>query len=318
MAKDDDLLDAYSVAVMAAVDAVAPAVVKVDVESASSTGGRRRRSTGGSGSGFVFAADGLILTNSHVVEGARRITVTTLEAERLNADLVGDDPHTDLAVLRVSSDGLRAAPLGDSSSLRPGQLVIAIGNPFGFQHTVTAGVVSALGRSLRARTVRLIENLIQTDVALNPGSSGGPLVASGGAVVGVNTAVILGGQGIAFAVPTTTASRVISAILRFGRVRRSYLGVTGQEAAIPRRLAHAHGLATDRGLAVTDVSRGSPADRAGVRAGDLIVDFDGIPVGGADDLHRLLTEDRIDRSVPIRLLREGANKRVAVVPCELA
>ena len=318
MAKDDDLLDAYSVAVMAAVDAVAPAVVKVDVESASSTGGRRRRSTGGSGSGFVFAADGLILTNSHVVEGARRITVTTLEAERLSADLVGDDPHTDLAVLRVSSGGLRAAPLGDSSSLRPGQLVVAIGNPFGFQHTVTAGVVSALGRSLRARTVRLIENLIQTDVALNPGSSGGPLVASGGAVVGVNTAVILGGQGIAFAVPTTTASRVISAILRFGRVRRSYLGVTGQEAAIPRRLAHAHGLAIDRGLAVTDVSRGSPADRAGVKTGDLIVDFDGIPVGGADDLHRLLTEDRIDCSVSIRLLRQGANKRVAVVPCELA
>ena len=318
MAKDDDLLDAYSVAVMAAVDAVAPAVVKVDVESASSTVGRRRRSTGGSGSGFVFAADGLILTNSHVVEGARRITVTTLEAERLSADLVGDDPHTDLAVLRVSSGGLRAAPLGDSSSLRPGQLVVAIGNPFGFQHTVTAGVVSALGRSLRARTVRLIENLIQTDAALNPGSSGGPLVASGGAVVGVNTAVILGGQGIAFAVPTTTASRVISAILRFGRVRRSYLGVTGQEAAIPRRLAHTHGLATDRGLAVTDVSRGSPADRAGVKAGDLIVDFDGIPVGGADDLHRLLTEDRIDRSVPVRLIRQGANKRVAVVPCELA
>jgi S1-C subfamily serine protease len=315
MAKDDDLLDAYSVAVMAAVDAVAPAVVKVDVESAAPTGGRRR--PGGSGSGFVFAPDGLILTNSHVVEGARRITVTTLEAERLTADLVGDDPHTDLAVLRVSSDGLRPAPLGDSSTLRPGQLVVAIGNPFGFQHTVTAGVVSALGRSLRARTVRLIENLIQTDVALNPGNSGGPLVTSGGVVVGVNTAVILGGQGIAFAVPSSTASRVISAILRFGRVRRSYLGVTGQEAAIPRRIAHAHGLATDRGLAVTDVSRGGPADCAGVRAGDLIVDFDGIPVRGADDLHRLLTEDRIDRTVAVRLLRQGDNKRVAVIPREL-
>jgi S1-C subfamily serine protease len=315
MAKDADLLDAYSVAVMAAVDAVAPAVVKVDVESDAPTGGRRR--PGGSGSGFVFAPDGLILTNSHVVEGARRITVTTLEAERLTADLVGDDPHTDLAVLRVSSDGLRPAPLGDSSTLRPGQLVVAIGNPFGFQHTVTAGVVSALGRSLRARTVRLIENLIQTDVALNPGNSGGPLVTSGGVVVGVNTAVILGGQGIAFAVPTSTASRVISAILRFGHVRRSYLCVTGQEAAIPRRIAHAHGLATDRGLAVTDVSRGGPADRAGVRAGDLIVDFDGIPVRGADDLHRLLTEDRIDRTVAVRLLRQGDNKRVDVIPREL-
>lgn len=317
MLRDDDLLDAYSRAVMAAADAVAPAVVRVDVEAAPSASGRRRRSTGGSGSGFVFAADGLILTNSHVVDGARRVTVTTLEAERLDADVVGDDPHTDLAVLRVSSHGLRAAPLGDSSRLRPGQLVVAIGNPFGFQHTVTAGVVSALGRSLRARTVRLIENLIQTDAALNPGNSGGPLVTSAGAVVGVNTAVIQGGQGIAFAVPSSTASRVISAILRFGRVRRSYLGVAGQEALIPRRLARAHGLATDRGLSVTAVSKGGPADRAGVQAGDLIIDFDGIPVGGADDLHRLLTEERIDRPVPVRLLRQGTNERVSVVPREL-
>ncbi len=317
MAAEDDALDAYSRTVMAAADAVAPAVVKVDVDTGPSLGRRRRRSTGGSGSGFVFAADGLILTNSHVVEEARRITVTTLEGERLLADLVGDDPHTDLAVLRVSSTGLHAAPLGDSSRLRPGHLVIAIGNPFGFQHTVTAGVVSALGRSLRARTVRLIENLIQTDAALNPGNSGGPLVAGSGAVVGVNTAVILGGQGIAFAVPSTTASRVISAILRFGRVRRSFLGVVGQEAAIPRALARAHRLAINRGLAVTAVSNDSPADRAGVKAGDLIVGFDGLPVGGADDLHRLLTEERIDQSVHLRLLRAGADEQVSVVPSEL-
>ncbi len=318
MGIDDELLDAYSRAVMTAVDAVAPAVVKVDVERRASAGARRRRAEGGSGSGFVFAQDGLILTNSHVVDGARLVTVTTVDGERLTADLLGDDPHTDLAVLRVSSAGLRAAPLGDSSRLRPGQLVVAIGNPFGFQHTVTAGVVSALGRALRARTVRLIENLIQTDAALNPGNSGGPLVTGSGQVVGVNTAVILGGQGIAFAVPSSTASRVISSILRCGRVRRSYLGVVGQPTAIPRRVAVVHGLRADHGLGVTAVSTGSPADRAGVKTGDVIVSFDGVPVGGADDLHRLLTEERIEREVPIRLLRHGAQEQMSVVPAELA
>jgi S1-C subfamily serine protease len=256
-------------------------------------------------------------TNSHVVEGARRIAVSTLEGERLAADLVGDDPHTDLAVLRVSSDTLRAAPLGDSTRLRPGQLVIAIGNPFGFQHTVTAGVVSALGRSLRARTVRLIENLIQTDAALNPGNSGGPLVTSTGEVVGVNTAVIMGGQGIAFAVPSTTATRVITALLRHGRVRRSFLGVSGQDAAVPRRIARAHGLMQGRGLAITAVSGDSPAARAGVLAGDVIVDFAGMPVAGADDLHRLLTEDRIGQTTVMRVLRAGEDRRVDVVPSEL-
>ena len=319
MHTDLDLLDDYSRTVMSAVDRVGPAVVKVETEGEPQPSSRRRRSGagGGAGSGFVFAADGLILTNSHVVEGARRITVTTLEGERLVADLLGDDPHTDLAVLRVSSAALHAAPLGDSTRLRPGQLVVAIGNPFGFQHTVTAGVVSALGRSLRARTVRLIENLIQTDAALNPGNSGGPLVTSTGEVVGVNTAVIMGGQGIAFAVPSSTASRVITALLRHGRVRRSFLGVSGQDAAVPRRLTRAYGLGTERALAVTAVSAGSPAARAGVLTGDLIVDFDGVPIGGADDLHRLLTEDRIDRATSVRLLRAGDDRRVEVVPTEL-
>ncbi len=317
MPDDLALLDAYSRAVMDAVERVGPSVVKVDVEAAvSPAGGRRRR--GGTGSGFVFAPDGLVLTNSHVVEGARAIHVTTLDGERLAADLVGDDPHTDLAVLRVTAAGLRAAPLGDSTRLRPGQLVVAIGNPLGFQHTITAGVVSALGRSLRARTVRLIENLIQTDAALNPGNSGGPLVTSRGEVVGVNTAVILGGQGIAFAVPSATASRVISALLRFGRVRRGWLGVAGQDTTIPRRLSHAHGLAADRGLGVTAVSDDSPAARAGVEPGDVIVDFDGAAVSGADDLHRLLDEDRIDRRIQMRLLRRGEDRRVEVVPAELA
>jgi S1-C subfamily serine protease len=318
MADEFELLDAYSRAVMDAVDRVGPAVVKVDVDGPAAASGGRRRSRGGGGSGFVFASDGLVLTNSHVVESAQAIRVTTLEGERLTADLVGDDPHTDLAVLRVSSSALHAAPLGDSTRLRPGQLVVAIGNPLGFQHTVTAGVVSALGRSLRARTVRLIDNLIQTDAALNPGNSGGPLVTSRGEVVGVNTAVILGGQGIAFAIPSATATRVIPALLRFGRVRRGWLGVAGQDAAIPRRLSHAYGLAADRGLAVTAVSDASPAHRAGVQPGDVIVDFDGAAVSGADDLHRLLTEERIDRLVSMRLLRQGEDRRVDVVPSELA
>jgi S1-C subfamily serine protease len=316
MYDEPGLLDAYSRAVMAAVDRVGPSVVKVDVEGDGPSGARRRRG-GGTGSGFVFAADGLLLTNSHVVDGARAVHVTTLDGERLRADVVGDDPHTDLAVLRVTASGLCAAPLGDSTGLRPGQLVVAIGNPLGFQHTVTAGVVSALGRSLRARTVRLIENLIQTDAALNPGNSGGPLVTSRGEVVGINTAVILGGQGIAFAVPSATATRVISALLRFGRVRRGWLGVAGQDTAIPRRIAHVHGLRADRGLAVTAVSDRSPASHAGVQPGDVIVDFDGTTVSGADDLHRLLTEDRIDRRVPMRLLRRGEDHRLHVVPAEL-
>ncbi len=318
MTPDDELLDAYSRAVTGTANRVGPAVVKLDVESAPSRGRGNRRGTGAaSGSGFVFAADGLILTNSHVVEGARTITVTTADGERLAADLIGTDPHTDLAIVRVTATGLTAAPLGDSTRLRVGQLVVAIGNPLGLQHTVTAGVVSALGRSLRARTVRLIENLIQTDAALNPGSSGGPLVTSQAEVVGVNTAVVLGGQGIAFAVPSATAQRVISALLRFGRVRRSWLGVTGEHTAIPRRVSREHSLSGDEGLRVTAVTPESPAARAGVEPGDVIVDFDGVPVTGADDLHRLLTDDRIDRSVRMRLLRRGEQRRLEVVPDEL-
>jgi S1-C subfamily serine protease len=301
---ETELFDAYSTAVMAAVDRIGPSVVKVDA--------------GGSGSGFVFAPDGLILTNSHVVAGAAQISVMLPDGRELRADLVGDDPHTDLAVLRVSAMDLIAAPFGDSSALRPGQLVIAIGNPFGFQHTVTAGVVSALGRSLRARTVRLLENLIQTDAALNPGNSGGPLVTSACQVVGVNTAVILGGQGIAFAVPINTARHVITSLLRDGRVRRSHLGVAGQDVPIPRHFVRLHRLRHERGVAITAVSEATPAADAGLRPGDLIVDFADQPVHGIDDLHRLLTEDRIGQVVPIRLLRRGDLRRLLVIPREVA
>ena len=296
-------MDAYSHAVITAVDLVGPSVVKVDA--------------GGTGSGFIFAPDGLILTNSHVIAGARRIGVTLPDGRDLVADLVGDDPHTDLAVLRVSAPDLIAAPFGDSSTLRPGQLVIAIGNPFGFQHTVTAGVVSALGRSLRARTVRLMENLIQTDAALNPGNSGGPLVTSRGQVVGVNTAVILGGQGIAFAVPINTARYVVSSLLRDGRVRRSHLGVAGQDTPVPRRLMRLHQLTHDRGVTITAVSEGTAAAEAGLRPGDLIVEFAGEAVRGVDDLHRLLTDERIGELLPLKILRRGEPSRVLVTPREV-
>jgi S1-C subfamily serine protease len=293
-------MDAYSHAVTTAVDVIGPSVVKIDA--------------GGTGSGFVFAPDGLILTNSHVAARARRIGVTLPDGRDLVADLVGDDPHTDLAVLRVTARDLVAAPFGDSSTLRPGQLVIAIGNPFGFQHTVTAGVVSALGRSLRARTVRLMENLIQTDAALNPGNSGGPLVTSRAQVVGVNTAVIVGGQGIAFAVPINTARYVVSCLLRDGRVRRSHLGVAGHDAPIPRYHVRTHHLAHDRGVAITAVTDGSAAAAAELRPGDIILEFAGAPVRGVDDLHRLLTEDRIGELVPLKLLRRGELRRLLVTP----
>jgi len=301
---EQNLFDSYSQAVIAAVELVGPSVVKVDA--------------GGTGSGFIFAPDGLILTNSHVVTRATRVGVTLPDGRDLVADLVGDDPHTDLAVLRVSAPDLIAAPFGDSSALRPGQLVIAIGNPFGFQHTVTAGVVSALGRSLRARTVRLMENLIQTDAALNPGNSGGPLVTSGAHVVGVNTAVILGGQGIAFAVPINTARYVVSSLLRDGRVRRSHLGVAGQDTVIPRLLVRLHHLAHDRGVTITAVSEGTAAAEAALRPGDLIVEFAGEPVRGVDDLHRLLTEERIGELLPLKILRRGELRRVLVTPREIS
>jgi len=300
---EQELLDAYSHAVTSTVDQIGPSVVKVDA--------------GGTGSGFIFAPDGLILTNSHVVSRATRIGVTLPDGRDLVADLVGDDPHTDLAVLRVSAPELIAAPFGDSSTLRPGQLVIAIGNPFGFQHTVTAGVVSALGRSLRARTVRLMENLIQTDAALNPGNSGGPLVTSRAQVIGVNTAVILGGQGIAFAVPINTARYVVSSLLRDGRVRRSHLGVAGQDTPLPRRLVRLHHLVYERGITITAVSEGTAAAEAQLRPGDVIVEFAGEPVRGVDDLHRLLTEERIGELLPLKILRRGELRRLLVTPREI-
>ena len=308
--EDGALLDAYSSAVTRAVERAGPSVVNIEVHGIERPPGPRRgpRPEGGSGSGFLFTPDGLILTNSHVVHGARRIEVTVQDGRHLEASLVGDDPDTDLAVVRVTGDELVAAALGDSAGLRPGQLVIAIGNPLGFQATVTAGVVSAVGRSLRSRSGRLMDNIIQTDSALNPGNSGGPLVDSRGEVVGVNTAVILPAQGLCFAIPSNTARWVASRLIQHGRIRRGWLGLGGQTAKLQRRLVLHHQLAADSGMLVLQVEPGSPAQGASLQEGDVIVGFAGEPVAGVDDLHRLLTEDRIGTSTALTLIRR-AEKR---------
>jgi S1-C subfamily serine protease len=321
-AEDQALLDAYSRAVIDVVDRVGPAVVGLSVrdESAQAAAGRGGRPRGGTGSGVIVAPDGLILTNSHVasVGGSKpAIEVSTAEGQRLMARLVGDDPDTDLALLRVDqSVTLPAARLGDSKRLKRGQLVIAIGNPLGFESTVTTGVVSALGRSLRARTGRLIDDVIQTDAALNPGNSGGPLVSSGGEIVGVNTAVIMGAQGICFAVAANTASFVLGELVRHGRVRRAFIGLSAQQTALPPRLRHAAGLEQQSAVMVGTVEPGGSVDRAGVKPGDIVLAVDGTSVTGADDLVRLLTGDKIGKPVSLDVLRGGERMTISVVPQE--
>jgi S1-C subfamily serine protease len=316
VAVDGELLDAYSRAVVETVDRVGPAVVKIDVTGA---GGRRAATeAAGSGSGLIFTPDGLVLTNSHVVHEARTVRVTLADGRGFTADRVGDDPHTDLAVVRIDGSALPWQALGDSGRLRVGQIAIAIGSPFGFQHTVTAGVVSALGRALRSRTGRLMEHMIQTDAALNPGNSGGPLVTSAAEIVGVNTAAILGVQGISFAVPINTAKVVISALLREGRVRRSFIGISGQDVALPRRLMRFHQLAIDRAVGVVEVAAGSPAERAGVRPHDLLVAFNDVPVAGVDDLARLLTHETIGQALRVGVVRGPDLRTLRVVPEEMS
>ena len=316
---DDELLDAYSRAVTGAAEKVGPAVVSVEVRHrADRRGARPAREVPGSGSGFVFTPDGFVLTNSHVVHGATRIDVAFADGRRMQADLVGDDPGTDLAVIRVPAVALSVAELGDSSALRVGQLVVAIGNPLGFQSTVTAGVVSAVGRSFRSVGGRLIDDVIQTDAALNPGNSGGPLVDSRGRVVGVNTAVILPAQGICFAVGITTAKFVAGQLIRHGRIRRGRIGVAGQTIPLLRLAQRAHGIGARSGVLVTGVEPGSPAERAGVVSGDIIVDFDGKAVTGVDDLHRLLVTESIDARTTIVVLRKADRLELAIVPEESA
>jgi S1-C subfamily serine protease len=305
-------MDDYSRAVTRAVDIVAPSVVSIEVSRKES--GRGRPDSGAAaGSGFVFAADGLILTNSHVVEGSAQVQVALPDGRDYGADVVGQDPDTDVAVLRITAPELVPVTFGDSRTLRAGQLVVAIGNPYGFHHTVTAGVVSALGRSLRSRSGRLIDQVIQTDAALNPGNSGGPLVTSDGRVVGVNTAIIAGGQGLSFAVPISAVVAVLPALLRDGRVRRGYLGVAGQNVPLLRRVTRFHRLGQASAVLVVSLEPDGPAVAAGIRDGDLIVSLDDQVVGGLDDLHRLLTESKIGTKVRLGVLR-GADRRDIEVP----
>src|SRR5688572_73975 len=310
---DAPLLDAYSQAVTAAVAAVAPSVVNIEV---GVRVGDDRYRRGGSGSGFIFTPDGLILTNSHVVHGTDRIEVTLADGRSLPATLTGDDPETDLAVIHIAANDLVAATLGDGKSLQVGQLAIAIGNPYGFQATVTAGVVSALGRSMRSRTGRSIDNVIQTDAALNPGNSGGPLVNSRGDVIGVNTAIIAPAQGICFATSIDTAKWVVSRLLRDGRIKRSRLGVAGQDVPLHRRLVRYHKLDAERGVLVMSVEDKSPAQIAGIDEGDLIVAFDGRTIGGIDDLHRVLTDDRVGVPAKLTVLRRVEKLDIEVTPVE--
>ena len=317
---DVELLDAYSRAVVDAAEKVSPTVVNIDVGQVSQRHQgadlRRPPETRGSGSGFIFTPDGFIMTNSHVVHGANRIEVTLSDGRRFQADLVGDDPDTDIAVVRIHASNLAPSPLGDSQTIRVGQVVIAIGNPYGFQCTVTAGVVSALGRSLRSRSGRLIDNVIQTDAALNPGNSGGPLVTSRGDVIGVNTAVILPAQGLCFAVAINTATFVAGRLIKDGKVRRSYIGVAGQNVALPRRLTRFHNLLVEGGMLVTSVEPSTPAQRAGLLEGDVIVGYNDHPISNSDDLLRQLTEIQLGVRAQLTVIRRIEKLALEIIPEE--
>jgi S1-C subfamily serine protease len=321
---DAELLDAYSTAVVEAVERVGPSVAHLEVwtpNNGSQRGRQRSRPGGelapsGSGSGFMFTPDGFMLTNSHVVERATRIRATFSDGSSYDARVVGNDPDTDLAVLRVHATSLVAATLGDSSRLRAGQVVIAIGNPLGFDSTVTSGVVSALGRTMRSQSGRVIDAVIQTDAALNPGSSGGPLVDSRGNVVGINTAVIAGAQGICFAIPVNTARVVIPQLIREGRVRRGWIGISGQTIQLSRRRVQLNHLSAAKAVLVTETIARGPADRAGIRRGDIMLALGHSVVAGVDDLQRLLTSETIGRDMRIALLRDGGQLELTITPSE--
>lgn len=303
-------LDAYSQAVVSAAEQVSPSVVKIEA--------RQRQGDsngGGSGSGFVLTPDGYLLTNSHVVQGAEQLSVHLSDGREVKAALIGDDPATDLAVVRIDASGLKPVLLGDSQKVRPGQIAIAIGNPYGFQTSVTAGVVSALGRSLRSRSGRLIDDVLQTDAALNPGNSGGPLVTSDGEVIGVNTAVILPAQGLCFAIAINTAKRVATRLIREGRVRRSQIGISAQNVVLPRRMTLRHG-APETGVLVVGIEQNSPAFRSSLQEGDVIIALENQKIEGIDDLHRALTEERVGGRVPLTVLRQGEREIIHLVPEE--
>lgn len=315
---DPGLFDSYSAAVIGAVEKVSPAVVNIEVDQRPQDqrpGRPAPQTMHGSGSGFVFTPDGFILTNSHVVHGALKIEVTLADGRKYQADLIGEDPDADLAVIRITAPDLAVARMGDSSAIRVGQLAIAIGNPYGFQTTVTAGVVSALGRSLRSNSGRLMDSIIQTDAALNPGNSGGPLVNSQGLVIGVNTAVIRPAQGICFAISINTAKLIAGLLIKDGKIRRGVIGVAGQDAPIHRRLVRYYELPAEMGVLVLSTEENSPARRAGLQEGDVIVAFHGQPIAGIDDLHRILTQE-IGHQTSMRVLRRTEMLDLEITPEE--
>jgi S1-C subfamily serine protease len=318
--RDDALLDAYSRAVVSASEKVSPSVVNIEVQQSRkgrTVAPRMAREMNASGSGFLFTPDGFILTNSHVIHEAETIIVVVPDGHRYEAQLVGDDPDTDLAVIRINAPNLQPALLGDSQNIKVGQLAIAIGNPYGFQCTVTTGVVSALGRTLRSYSGRLIDSVIQTDAALNPGNSGGPLVTSRGHVIGVNTAVILPAQGICFAIGINTAKFVVASLIKDGKVRRSSIGVAGQNVSVHRRIVRFYDLPAESGVMVVSVQPDSPAVRTGLRVGDIIVGFGGTLVSGIDDLHKLLTQEKVGISFPIAIIRGTEKVMLFIVPGEV-
>src|SRR6266850_3627552 len=319
VATDDDLLDAYSQAVITASGEVSPAVVNIEVRhrSGRSAGDvRTPQGVTGSGSGFIFTPDGFALTNSHVVQGAEQIDVTLSDGRRHSAHLIGEDPDTDLAVIRVEAPLLNHTELGDSHRIRVGQLAIAVGNPYGFQCTVTAGVISALGRSLRSTSGRLIDNVIQTDAALNPGNSGGPLVNSRGEVIGVNTAIILPAQGICFAIAINTAKLVAGHLIKDGKISRAYIGIAGHNIELPRRFVRFYRLPAETAVRVAAVEADSPASLSGIKEGDLLIRLGDSPIAGIDDLQRYLTMSQVGIRTPVSLIRGTEKLTVEIIAVE--
>jgi len=317
---NDTLLDSYSKAVIMAAEKISPSVVNIDIQNTKGGNHSQEREsnseTNGSGSGFIFTPDGFILTNSHVVHRAKRIDVTLSDGRRTRAYLIGDDPDSDLAVIRIHESQLTAAILGDSDRVKVGQLVIAVGNPFGLQCTVTSGVVSALGRSLRATSGRLIDNVIQTDAALNPGNSGGPLVNSFGEVVGINTAIIRSAQGICFSVGINSVKYIAGRLIKDGKIRRNYLGIGGQSVILPRRLVLYHQLPIDKGFQILTIEKRSPAEKAGLLNRDILVGYDGHPVSEIDDLHRILTEKGVGTKSYLTVIRYSEKINLEITPEE--